>query len=151
MLFRSKNYIKLRPEQTSRATAFTLVPDGDGWDDVHYLAHPLIDPSASPRPTEYVYVLVNHSIPGMVKIGMTTLTPEERAHQISSATGVPTPWIPVYSFKCFRSDLLESDVHDRLSAYRVNDNREMFAVTSEQARQVIEELGVKYASIDVKL
>jgi hypothetical protein len=142
----AKNYIKLRIEQASKATAFTLIPDGKGWDDVVYLADPVVDPSLALRPREYVYVLVNHSIPGMVKIGMTTLTPEERAQQISSATGVPTPWVPIYSFKCYRSDLLETDVHERLAAFRVNDNREMFAVTSEQAQQVIEELGYKYSS-----
>ena len=142
----AKNYIKLRIEHAHKATAFTLISDGDGWDTVVYLADPVVDPSLALRPREYVYVLVNHSIPGMVKIGMTTLTPEERAQQISSATGVPTPWIPIYSFKCYRSDLLEADVHDRLAAFRVNDNREMFAVTSEQAQQVIEELGHKYSS-----
>ena len=142
----SKNYIKLRIEQSHKATAFTLIPEDDSWDTVVYLADPVVDPSLALRPREYVYVLVNHSIPGMVKIGMTTLTPEERAQQISSATGVPTPWIPIYSFKCYRSDLLEADVHDRLAAFRVNDNREMFNVTSEQAQQVIEELGHKYSS-----
>ena len=82
----------------------------------------------------------------MVKIGMTTTTPDERAHQISSATGVPTPWIPVFSFKCYRSDLLEEEVHEYFAAYRVNDGREMFSVDSYTAQKVIEVLGQKYSS-----
>ena len=43
---------------------------------------------------------------------MTTNTVEERAKQINAATGVPTPWIPVYRFKCYGSRYLEQEVHN---------------------------------------
>ena len=36
----------------------------------------------------HVYILVNAAMPGMLKIGMTTRTPEERAREISQGTGV---------------------------------------------------------------
>jgi len=78
---------------------------------------------------------------------MTINTPDERARQISAATGVPTPWIPVYSFKCYRSDLLEAEVHEYFSTQRVNTHREMFAIDSFTAQKVIEVLGQKYSSI----
>jgi len=142
----SQYYIKLGPKQFRKADAFTRIPDGDGWDTVYYLANAVMDPSGAVRPTEYVYVLVNKSVPNMVKIGMTTNTPDERARQISAATGVATPWIPVFSFNCYRSDLLEAEVHDHFAAHRVNTHREMFSVDSYTAQFAIENLGHKYST-----
>ena len=142
----SRYYIRLPYHKSHRADAFTRISCNDGWEDIIYLAEAILDASGGVRKPEYVYVLVNKSVPGMVKIGMTTTTPDERAHQISSATGVPTPWIPVFSFKCYRSDLLEEEVHEYFAAYRVNDGREMFSVDSYTAQKVIEVLGQKYSS-----
>ena len=142
----SHYYIKLNYRQHHRADAFTRVKEDDGWDHVHYLASAILDPSGAVRALEYVYVLVNKSVPNMVKIGMTTNTPDERARQISSATGVATPWIPVYSYKCYRSDLLEEEVHNHFKEHRVNANREMFAIDSHTAQKAIESLGYKYSS-----
>lgn len=143
----SRYYIRLSHSKMHRADAFTRIPADDGWDDVFYLAEALLDSSGAVRKPEYVYVLVNKSVPNMVKIGMTTTTPDERARQISSHTGVPTPWIPVFSYKCYRSDLLETEVHEYLSEYRVALNREMFSVDSITAQQVIETLGEKYSTV----
>ena len=140
-------YIQLAPNKFHKAEAFTLIPCDDGWEEVIYLASAFMDSSGGVRKPEYVYVLVNKSVPNMVKIGMTTSTPDERARQISAGTGVPTPWIPVYSFQCYRSDLLEADVHDYFAAQRVNTHREMFAVDSITAARVIEQLGFVYSSV----
>ena len=129
-----------------KADAFTLLKEEDGWDTVVYLANAVLDPSGAVRAPEYVYVLVNKSVPNMVKIGMTTNTPDQRARQISAATGVVTPWIPVYSFACYRSDLLEEEVHQHFNYCRVNTHREMFAIDSHTAQKVIEELGYKYST-----
>jgi hypothetical protein len=142
----SHYYIKLKPHQTRKADAFTLIDDGDGWESVIYLANAVLDPSGAVRAPEYVYVLVNKSVPNMVKIGMTTNTPDQRARQISAATGVATPWIPVYSFSCYRSDLLEEEVHQHFHYCRINTHREMFEIDSHTAQKVIEELGYKYST-----
>jgi hypothetical protein len=142
----SHYYIKLSHKQYHKADAFTRIPDGDGWDSVYYLASAVLDPTGVVRASEYVYVLVNTSVPNMVKIGMTTTTPTQRAREISSATGVATPWIPVFEFRCFRSDLLEAEIHEYFHAHRVNKHREMFSVDSHTAQKVIEELGYKYSS-----
>ena len=142
----SHYYIKLSHKHYHKADAFTRIDEGDGWDSVYYLASAVLDPTGVVRASEYVYVLVNKSVPNMVKIGMTTNTPTQRAQEISRATGVATPWVPVFEFKCFRSDLLESEVHEYLATYRVNKNREMFAVDSYTAQKVIEELGHKYSN-----
>jgi hypothetical protein len=144
-------YIRLEPGEFNSATHFTLVPTTDpgfkeGWEDVIYLKEPVTDASGGVRATEYVYVLVNKSMPGMVKIGMTTDTPVKRARDINRATGVPTPWVPVWSLKCYASRILEQRVHEHLSQYRVADNREMFAIDSVTAQQVIEDLGKDFTN-----
>ncbi|WP_220385717.1 GIY-YIG nuclease family protein, partial [Klebsiella pneumoniae] len=40
----------------------------------------------------WVYVLSNPCMPGIYKVGMTTTSPEVRARELSSATGVPAPF-----------------------------------------------------------
>jgi hypothetical protein len=138
---------KLSPEEICRkSVAFTLTPDpaSPGWEFIHYYQESPIDQSGNLVPTEYVYVLVNKSMPDMVKIGMTIREVEERAKEISGATGVPTPWVPVYSFKCFNSYKLEQEIHEHLNAVRVADNREMFYMHSRDAIDTVKKLGDKY-------
>ena len=137
----------MTPEQVcDKATAFTLTPDpaNPGWDLVTYYQDSPLDRDGNLVPTEYVYVLVNKSMPDMVKIGMTIREVDQRAKEISGATGVPTPWIPVYSFKCFNSYKLEQELHAHLDAVRVSGNREMFYLHSKDAFDIVNQLGVKY-------
>lgn len=138
---------KLSPEEICRkSVAFTLTPDpvNPGWEFIHYYQDSPLDQSGNLVPTEYVYVLVNKSMPDMVKIGMTVREVEERAKEISGATGVPTPWVPVYSFKCFNSYKLEQEIHEHLDAVRVAGNREMFYMHSRDAIDTVKRLGDKY-------
>jgi hypothetical protein len=67
-------------------------------------------------------------MPGLVKVGKTTRSPEERAKELSSATGLPTPFIVVYEQYFQDCDLAEAFVHTYLaeSGHRVADNREFF-------------------------
>ena len=146
-------YIRLKPGEHQLATHFAFIPSTDpkypgdsGWEDVIYLREPVTDSSGGVRPTEYVYILVNKSMPGMVKIGMTTDTPTKRARDINRATGVPTPWVPIWSLKCYASRILEQRVHEYLGQYRVADNREMFHIDSVTAQQVIEDLGKDFTN-----
>ena len=145
--YKSLNIDELSPDVVCRkATAFTLTPDPDmpGWDLVNYYQDSPIDQDGNLVPTEYVYVLVNKSMPSMVKIGMTVREVEERAKEISGATGVPTPWVPVFSFKCFNSYKLEQELHAYLDAVRVSGNREMFYMHSKDAINIVKQIGAKY-------
>ena len=138
---------KLSPEEICRkSVAFTLTPDpaSPGWEFVHYYQDSPLDQSGNLVPTEYVYVLVNKSMPDMVKIGMTIREVDQRAKEISGATGVPTPWIPVFSFKCFNSHKLEQEIHEHLDAVRVSGNREMFYLHSKDTIETVKLLGAKY-------
>lgn len=76
----------------------------------------------------YVYCMTNTAMPGLVKIGMTCDSPEERAKELSSATGVPYPFQVVVCKKVYNPKAKEAAIHELLSAlgYRVNEKREFF-------------------------
>jgi hypothetical protein len=135
------------PHLTDKAIAFTLTPDPQDpkWEIITYYGETPYNQDGSLKPAEFVYVLVNASCPGMVKIGMTIRDVDTRAKEISGATGVPTPWIPVYSFKCYNSYKLEQELHHHLTAVRVADNREMFFMKIADAIKAVESLGEKYS------
>ena len=80
----------------------------------------------------------------MLKIGYTRNNPEERAQQISSSTGVALPYKVEFAFHCFNGFDLEQQVHRKLRSYRVNNNREFFQMSLEEAKKTIEEFGERY-------
>lgn len=87
----------------------------------------------------YVYVMMNPSYNDMVKIGKTTKTPEERAKELSSSTGVATPFVVVYKRSFNNCHAAEKIAHDILTerGYRVNDMREFFSVETSEAIDII--------------
>lgn len=146
----ANSYVRLSeddPYRIRKAVAFTLTPSTEpgweGWEDVTYYGEGILDPTLSSQKPEWVYVLVNKSIPGICKIGMTTTSVNQRVKEINQATGVITPWIPVFKYKCINSRVLEQAVHQYLEdrGYRVNPKREGFEISSKQAISVIELLG----------
>jgi hypothetical protein len=82
----------------------------------------------------YIYVLVNSSMPGLVKVGKTTRDPTARVSELSGATGVATPF--VLAFKQFFDDCdtAEFQVHYALEArgHRVSTGREFFRADSDE-------------------
>lgn len=88
----------------------------------------------------YIYVMINPSLEGMVKIGKTKRDPNERVKELSSATGVPTPFILVF-YKPFRNcDSAEKAIHHILEekGCRINDNREFFNISSTEAIKIVQ-------------
>ena len=76
----------------------------------------------------YVYAMNNEAMPGLIKIGMTTDSPEERAKELSSATGVPFPFKVIVCKKVHNPKVKEAAIHELLSTlgFRVNERREFF-------------------------
>ena len=85
----------------------------------------------------YVYCLSNDSIPGLLKIGMTTRTPEERARELYT-TGVAIPFKVEFSIKVDNPLKTEHQLHALFNEYRVK-SREFFQITPEDARSKIYE------------
>ena len=126
------------------AAYYTLSPSsmGDGWENVtYYTARKKGIYNKQGKGDQWVYVLENDSQPGLLKIGYTKLTPDERAKQISNATGVPLPYKVAWAYRCFNGELLEGEVHHALKKYRVNNQREFFQISLEEAKQTISNIG----------
>jgi len=81
----------------------------------------------------------NPAMPDMVKIGLTTQQPEERAAELSRATGVPLPFEIAFRALTMRWPKVERLVHQRLGAHRVNRRREFFAVSADTAVETVRE------------
>lgn len=83
----------------------------------------------------WVYILSNPFMPGLLKVGMTTTSPEARAKELSAGTGVPASFVVEASY--FSEDPRgdESKIHKALSEYRVNNGREFFQCSIAQAHE----------------
>lgn len=139
-------YLKKRGLREAIAYTLTPIPNEPNGSIVTYYGASWVDPTGIPQHPHYIYVLVNPSIPGICKIGYTKTTVYQRVKEINRATGVITPWYPVFTYKCPDGYLLEKEVHEylELHGFRVNEKREGFIIDTDSARNIIEELGKKY-------
>ena len=83
----------------------------------------------------YVYILSNPGMPGLLKIGMTRFDPTRRVQELSSATGVPTPFQLVYYREFHDCVAAELEIHSIFATkgLRYNDQREFFSVDTVEA------------------
>tara|TARA_R110002153_G_scaffold373_1_gene1810 strand:+ start:35 stop:508 length:474 start_codon:yes stop_codon:yes gene_type:complete len=148
----SKQFIPLKENYGNtgieNAAFFTITPSerGEGWEDVTYYTEKKYGLYADQgEGDQWVYVLSNPSLPKeYLKIGYTKLKPEERATQISSATGVPTPYKVEWAYKCFNGEIVERMTHQKLKAFRVNNRKEFFHISLEEAKDNIILIGNKF-------
>ena len=89
--------------------------------------------------TGFLYVLSNPSMPGLVKIGKTNRDPTDRVKELSSATGVPSPFLLVYFQPMSDCDAAEKWAHTELErrGYRPNASREFFQMPVHEAVKVL--------------
>lgn len=71
------------------------------------------------------------------KVGWTSRTANERARQLSSATGVPLAFVVVESWPHFDPKSLETEVHAQLAPYRINNQREFFRLGFNAIHKII--------------
>lgn len=94
---------------------------------------------------DIVYILTNEAMPGLVKIGTTDTTIEQRMQDLYK-TGVPVP------FKCFHASIVknsqdvEGRIHRAFEKYRVNKNREFFEIPPENVLEILEMVEVEDAT-----
>jgi len=122
-----------------------LYPADKGWEDVIYFSgryktHYI----ESNIDYQYVYILSNKSMPGLIKIGFTDKTPQKRVEGLNRSTGVPVDFDIEWAFPCFNAIRLEKEVHDYFDGYRLRKNREFFRIDIETAKEAIRKLGEKY-------
>jgi hypothetical protein len=87
----------------------------------------------------WIYVLVNSSIPGLTKVGRTTRPPDERAAELSAATGVATPFVVAFQQDFPDCIAAEQWVHGALDrrGLRVAPNREFFRGSPGEVVRVV--------------
>lgn len=94
-----------------------------------------------------VYILTNPSMPGLIKIGKTTVAAQQRADELYQ-TGVPTPFSVEYSIPTNDPDSLECHLHKVFKNHRVNKDREFFSCSADE---VLEQLKNKKFQEALKL
>ena len=89
----------------------------------------------------HIYVLMNYSMENLVKVGKTIRDSESRAKELSSVTGVPTPFIVAFDAYFNDCDEAEEYVHKKLDqkGFRLSNNREFFQVPLKEVINVIVE------------
>ena len=88
-----------------------------------------------------VYILRNPAMPGLIKIGYTTRTAEDRARELyEGALGVPKPFVIAHINDCEEPRELEAAVHERLAKHRINKNREFFKCSADDAYELVKDL-----------
>ncbi|WP_369409347.1 GIY-YIG nuclease family protein [Deinococcus arboris] len=80
----------------------------------------------------YVYVLSNESLPGVMKVGMTSRDPFTRAAELTT-TGLPMPFRVEFCLMTERPAALELALHQQFAAQRVQAGREFFRVSRRHA------------------
>lgn len=99
----------------------------------------------------YVYCFANVSMPGILKIGMTTRIPNERLKEANSSNTwkPPTPYTILFAKKVKNPRDKETKIHELLSQFleRIHPNREFFRISTEYpniVRQLFDLLDGEY-------
>lgn len=92
---------------------------------------------------EYIYILSNPSMYGLLKIGKTTKSPNKRMIELHS-TGVPTPFVLEFAAEVDDCSYSERAIHEALDDYRVSKNREFFKIEIKKALQIALEVVGEY-------
>jgi len=81
---------------------------------------------------EIIYILINESMPGYVKIGKTTTDLERRVRELDT-TSVPLPFECFYACTVKDAAFVERQLHATFLGHRVRSSREFFEIPPESA------------------
>lgn len=85
----------------------------------------------------FIYLLINASMAGLVKLGKTTRNPRERAKELGAVTGVPFPFEVIFEAYVDNCSQAEKYVHQRLDHARIRTNKEFFKINPTEAIRVM--------------
>ena len=96
----------------------------------------------------FVYIMTNASMPGLVKVGMSSKMPEKRAKELGGETGIPTPFITQY-YSLF-DDMMEAEREAHISLNKYHHGKEFFKTDVATAVYHIENTGVPFTRLHCK-
>jgi hypothetical protein len=102
-----------------------------------------ITPATQNPPFEFVYVLTNPAMPGLVKIGFTTQDDAKKRIDGLYSTGVPFPFTIEFVCKVPNAAEVEKALHTAFGPNRVNLKREFFQIDPLQAIAILKLLHVE--------
>lgn len=95
--------------------------------------------------TGHVYILANSSMPGLLKVGFTENSVQDRMAQLNT-TGVPSPFELVHSVEVDDPHKVEANIHESLAHSRLDKGREFFRISRETAIAVVDEKSEPFAT-----
>ena len=104
----------------------------------------LEDPHPQLKPSDYLYLMSNESMPNLVKIGRSKDV-EKRRRAMSRQSHVPTPFEVVWALPYIKSFDLEKAVHVQFENNRPNGSREFFTIDDEVTTDLILETAKQLA------
>jgi hypothetical protein len=121
----------------------TWVERSESWSSSsleNFVVHRQPPQNEGPDPGEIYVIRSDSHYVDIYKIGLTRRSVPLRAGEVSSATGVPTPFGVLASWSTGRAQEVESEVHRRLDNLRVNTRREFFRAPLTNIIQIINEV-----------
>lgn len=91
------------------------------------------------KPVGRVYILTNQAMPGLVKIGFTKNSVEDRVKELFT-TGVPSEFSIAFQIECRDPEGVEQAIHEHLDSNRHGNNREFFRVEPVVAAKIVKEI-----------
>ncbi|RFS22782.1 GIY-YIG nuclease family protein [Chitinophaga silvatica] len=76
-------------------------------------------------------------MPGLIKIGCTARSPEERRRELSRPTGIPGDFEIEYEIYSIEMYILEKRIHIELDKYRVSKSKEFFKIDISDAIHIL--------------
>jgi hypothetical protein len=89
--------------------------------------------------TGFLYVLANPAFPGLLKIGFTNRSVDDRIKELNSSTSVPASFELVAYYACQDPQRDERNVHLALDSCRA-PGKEFFAIKPKQALDLLTEV-----------
>ncbi len=84
-----------------------------------------------------IYILTNQAMPGLVKIGQTQGSVEDRMRQLDT-TGIPLPFECFYAVEVPDPAKAERAIHDAFDDHRVRKNREYFRISPDRPKAILQ-------------
>ena len=91
---------------------------------------------------EMIYVLTNECMPGLVKIGWTKTSIEQRMSELYT-TSVPYPFHCFYGAVVQNGEFVERKLHYAFGDHRVPTNREFFFIDPNRVKAAIELVAIR--------
>ena len=87
---------------------------------------------------DYVYILTNEAMPGLIKIGRTTTSVKQRISELNAPAGIPLPFTCYYAARVEDCLKVEKRLHEAFGDHRVREKREFFRLSPNRAQAALE-------------